>query len=120
MTHLPIAEHKTSVFVQNTIRDHQGIRHPFTVGLQCRNNLCESSQPIKAVRTPGLAERSAGHSAFDSDIAGKKIGTSTIGSRPVLGSSLAENGEIARDRKIAGHSDFLAAAHSHSVHPADD
>ena len=40
--------------------------------------------------------------------------------RAVLGAGLAEPGEVARQREIAGHADFLATADPHAVDPVDD
>ena len=79
----------------------------------------QPAKPVETVRAPGLAESSAIHGTLDPDINGKKIGASAVRSRPVLRPGLAEDGEIARDREIAGHSHFLAAADAHSVHAAN-
>src|SRR5208337_5074752 len=49
----------------------------------------------------------------------KKIRTPTVRSGAVLRSGLAENGQVARDREITRHPDFLAATHACAIHAAD-
>ena len=86
---------------------------------QGRHDLREPSKPVETMRAPGLAERSAVHGSLDSQINGKKIRASSVRNGTVLRPGLAEKCEIARDREITGHADFLTAAHAHSIHAAD-
>ena len=71
------------------------------------------------MRRERLAQQAGDHRLFAADHVGKEVGRPADRRRAVLGPGLAEAREILRDREIAGHADFLAAADAHAVHAAD-
>jgi hypothetical protein len=52
-------------------------------------------------------------------IHGQEVRAAAVGRGPVPRAGLAEDGEVARKGRVAGHADLLAAGHPHPVHTAD-
>ena len=71
------------------------------------------------MRGERLAQHAGDHRPFGADHDREEVGGAADRRGAVLGAGLAEAREILRDREIAGHADFLAAADAHAVDAAD-
>ena len=71
------------------------------------------------MRGERLAQQAGDHRLLAADHIGEEVGRAADRRRAVLGAGLAEAGEVLRDREVAGHADFLAAADAHAVDAAD-
>ena len=74
---------------------------------------------IGLVRRERLAQHAGGHRALGADHQRQEVGRAADRRRAVLGAGLAEARQVLRDREVAGHADFLAAADAHAVDAAD-
>ena len=71
------------------------------------------------MRGERLAQHAGDHRPLGADDDREEVGRAADRGGAVLGARLAEAREILRDREIAGHADFLAAADAHAVDAAD-
>ena len=78
-----------------------------------------NAETVGLVRRERLAEQAGDHRLFAADHVGEEVGRAADRRRAVLGAGLTEAREVLRDREVAGHADFLAAADAHAVDAAN-
>src|SRR6266540_3548103 len=75
--------------------------------------------PECLVRGPRLADRAGEHRALDPHKEMQEIRGAAVRGASMLWTGLPEAREVLRDRKIAGHTNFLPTGQTHPIDPID-
>ena len=117
---LRLAVGEPAPLVEHAVGPHHRIGDEPAVDLEGGDDVGDDPEPVSLVGGERFAEDGGNHRLLAADHHRQEVGGAADRRGPVLGSGLAEAGEVLGDREIAGHADFLAAADAHAVDAGDD
>ena len=112
--------HNTAKVIEHVVGNNRRVGYVGVIDFKPRHDVHDDAEAGRLVGRERLAQRARHHCLFAADHHRQEVGGAADGRRSVLGSGLAEVGQVLGDGEITGHADFLAAADAHAVDPADD